>query len=113
MGAATRSARAPLTAREADQGSAADEGVHPTSRGTIPPGMAEEKPNVWSQVSRYSELAFILPSGALAGWLIGYLLDKLFHTHFLYLVFLGLGFIGGFVQLIRTVLKEVGPGTPQ
>jgi F0F1-type ATP synthase assembly protein I len=74
--------------------------------------MADDK-NVWSQVTRYSELAFILPAATLAGWVFGYFLDKLFHTHFLYVVFLFLGIVAGFIQLIRAVLKEVGPGARQ
>jgi F0F1-type ATP synthase assembly protein I len=57
--------------------------------------------NVWSQVSRYTGLAFILPISTLVGWVIGWLLDKLFHTHFLYLVFIGFGIVAGFIELIR------------
>ena len=37
---------------------------------------------------------------------IGYLLDKAFGTHFLYLVFLVLGTAAGFVQLIRQFLRD-------
>lgn len=57
--------------------------------------------NIWVQVSRYSSLAFILPASTFVGYLIGYLLDRLFHTHFLYIVFLLLGIVAGFVQLLR------------
>jgi F0F1-type ATP synthase assembly protein I len=37
------------------------------------------------------------------GYASGYLLDRAFHTHFLYLVFLVLGIVAGFVQLVRQV----------
>lgn len=57
--------------------------------------------NVWAQVSRYTGLAFILPISTFVGWLIGLLLDKLFHTGFLHIVFLVLGIIAGFIELIR------------
>ncbi len=57
--------------------------------------------NIWSQVSRYTSLAFILPASTFAGYLIGYLIDRLLHTHFFYLIFLLLGIVAGFVQLFR------------
>lgn len=57
--------------------------------------------NIWAQVSRYSSLAFILPVSTFVGYLIGYLLDRLFHTHFFYIVFLLIGIAAGFVQFFR------------
>ena len=54
----------------------------------------------------YTSLAFLLPISTFVGYAIGYLLDKAFGTHFLYLVFLVLGTISGFVQLIRHVLRD-------
>ena len=42
------------------------------------------------------------------GYAIGYLLDKAFGTHFLYLVFLLLGIAAGFVQLIRRLMRDSG-----
>jgi F0F1-type ATP synthase assembly protein I len=54
-----------------------------------------------AQVGRYTELAFVLPAGAVAGALAGYLLDRLFHTGFLWLIFLVFGVAGGFIQLLR------------
>jgi len=56
---------------------------------------------IWAQVSRYSGLALLLPTATVMGYFIGYLLDKLFHTHFLYIVFLILGIVAGFVSLLR------------
>ncbi len=57
--------------------------------------------NIWAQVSRYTSLAFILPTSTFVGYLIGYLLDRLFHTHFLYIVFMLVGIVAGFLQLYR------------
>ena len=59
-----------------------------------------------AMVSEYTGLAFLLPVSTLVGYGIGYLLDKAFHTHFLYLVFLVLGIISGFVQLIRQIQRD-------
>ena len=57
-------------------------------------------------VGEYTSLAFLLPVSTFVGYAIGYLLDKAFGTHFLYLVFLVIGTISGFVQLIRHVLRD-------
>jgi F0F1-type ATP synthase assembly protein I len=37
------------------------------------------------------------------GYGMGYLLDRLFHTGFLAIVFLGLGTVSGFIELIRSL----------
>jgi F0F1-type ATP synthase assembly protein I len=58
------------------------------------------------QVGEYTSLAFLLPAASFVGYLIGYLLDKAFGTHFLYLVFLILGTVSGFVQLLRRLLRD-------
>jgi F0F1-type ATP synthase assembly protein I len=58
------------------------------------------------QVGEYTSLAFLLPAASFVGYLIGYLLDKAFDTHFLYLVFLILGTVSGFVQLLRRLLQD-------
>jgi F0F1-type ATP synthase assembly protein I len=54
----------------------------------------------------YTSLAFLLPISTLVGYVIGYLLDKAFGTHFLHVIFLVLGTISGFVQLIRQVMRD-------
>ncbi|MEK7407457.1 MAG: AtpZ/AtpI family protein [Acidobacteriota bacterium] len=64
------------------------------------------KSSVWVQVGRYTTLGFLLPASTFAGYVVGYLLDKLFGTRFLYLVFLLLGIAGGFIELIRTVGRD-------
>jgi F0F1-type ATP synthase assembly protein I len=65
-----------------------------------------DKDNFWVQFARYSELAFVLPAAAAAGWLIGLGLDKWLHTTWLYLVGLLLGIVAGFVELVRTVMSD-------
>jgi F0F1-type ATP synthase assembly protein I len=58
------------------------------------------------QVGEYTSLAFLLPASTFVGYVIGYLLDKAFGTHFLYLVFLLLGIAAGFTQLIRRLMRD-------
>lgn len=58
------------------------------------------------QAGEYTSLAFLLPAATFVGYGIGYLLDKAFGTHFLYLVFLLLGIISGLVQILRKVLQD-------
>ncbi len=57
-------------------------------------------------VGEYTSLAFLLPAATFVGYAIGYLLDRLFHTHFLYIPFLILGIVAGFVQLVRQLLRD-------
>ena len=56
--------------------------------------------------ARYSNLAFIIPAAVVVGLLVGKLFDYWFHTHWLFLVGVILGAIAGFVDLIRTVLRD-------
>ena len=67
---------------------------------------SDQKKNFWLQVSHYSQLAFILPTAVVVGWLIGAALDRRLHTTWLYLAGLILGIVAGFVELIRTVSKD-------
>lgn len=68
--------------------------------------MSDNKQNPWSQVVRYLSLATMLPLSSLGGYGLGYLLDRAFGTHFLGIVFLILGTIGGFIQLIYGLGKQ-------
>ena len=67
---------------------------------------SEEKKTFWLQFARYSQLAFALPAATVAGWLIGVVLDRWLHTTWLYLVGILLGIAAGFIELIRTVLRD-------
>jgi len=64
-------------------------------------------------VGEYTSLAFLLPAATFVGYLIGYLLDRAFHTHFLYIPFLILGIAAGFVQLIRQLLRDTRGDGPR
>lgn len=57
-------------------------------------------------LARYSEIAFIIPAGVVAGLLMGKLADHLLHTHWLTVVGIIIGAIAGFMQLIRMVMRE-------
>ncbi len=57
-------------------------------------------------VGEYTSLAFLLPVSTFIGYVIGYLLDKAFGTHFLYIPFLILGIVAGFVSLIRQLMRD-------
>jgi F0F1-type ATP synthase assembly protein I len=48
----------------------------------------------------------ILPASVFAGYLIGYLLDRWLGTTYLYLVFLILGIVSGFIQIFRFLKKH-------
>jgi ATP synthase protein I len=58
------------------------------------------------QIAKYSELALLMPAGCAGGWIIGAYLDAKFHTHWMFLAGLVLGFIGGFAQVIRIAMKN-------
>ncbi len=66
----------------------------------------EEERSSWRQLNKYLEIGLAFPAGTVAGLLIGYGLDRLFHTHFLYWVGMLAGIAGAFVQLIRTTSKD-------
>ena len=66
----------------------------------------KEKRTVMAMVSEYTGLAFLLPTATFVGYAMGYLLDKAFGTHFLYLVFLVIGVVAGFLQLIRQLMRD-------
>lgn len=72
--------------------------------------MTEQNPepdkNLWVLIARYSQLAVIFPAAVVVGWLIGVAFDRWLHTTWLYLVGLLLGIVAGFVELIRTVLRD-------
>lgn len=68
--------------------------------------MPDDK-NVFASVSRYAGMAMILPASMAVGYAIGYGLDRLFGTRFLYIVFLLLGIVAGFVSLFRQLNEQM------
>lgn len=67
-----------------------------------------DKRNPYQMVGDYLALAMLLPLCTFIGYAIGYFLDKTFHTHFFYLIFLLFGIAAGFVELIRQFQKDSG-----
>jgi F0F1-type ATP synthase assembly protein I len=65
-----------------------------------------KKKSPWVQVGRYSQLAFVLPTAVVVGWLAGAALDRWLHTTWIYLAGIVLGIVAGFVDLIRTVMRD-------
>lgn len=56
--------------------------------------------------AEYMSLAFVLPMATLVGYGLGYLLDKAFHTHWIYIPGLIFGIAAGFTQLIRQLMRD-------
>ena len=65
-----------------------------------------DKDSQWRQLGKYLGLAFLLPLCTLIGYVIGYLLDKAFGTHFLTFVFLLFGIVAGFIELLRELNED-------
>ncbi|MGA2267067.1 MAG: AtpZ/AtpI family protein [Bryobacteraceae bacterium] len=68
--------------------------------------VARRKKTFTVLAGEYTSLAFLPPAATFAGYAIGYLLDKAFGTHWLYIPFLILGIVAGFVQFIRQAMKD-------
>ena len=68
--------------------------------------VARPKKTFTALAAEYTSLAFLLPVSTVTGYAIGYLLDKAFGTHWLYIPFLILGSVAGFVQFIRQIMKD-------
>lgn len=66
----------------------------------------EKKSDLWAQVAYYTSLGFILPTGAVAGYTAGWLLDRWLHTSPVVAVVLGFaGAAAGFIEVL-TLLKR-------
>jgi ATP synthase protein I len=65
-----------------------------------------QKENFWVQAARYSQLAFVFPAALVVGWLVGAALDRWLHTTWLYLAGILLGIAAGFIELIRTAMRD-------
>jgi F0F1-type ATP synthase assembly protein I len=57
---------------------------------------------------RYTAIATMLPGATFAGYWIGTFLDNWLGTRYLKMVFLILGIVGGFVQLVRELMRNSG-----
>ncbi len=65
-----------------------------------------EKDNLPVQLGKYYGLIFVVPAAALVGFGIGYLLDRVFHTGFLKIIFLLVGVAAGIIDLLRELSKD-------
>jgi len=66
---------------------------------------SKKERSTWIQMAKYSQLAFVFPAAAVAGWLVGVALDRWLHTTWLYIAGLIVGIIAGFVELIRAAMS--------
>ena len=57
------------------------------------------------QAARYSDLAFVIPAGIFAGWLLGIGLNHWLHRDWLVLAGIVVGVIGGFIEMMRRVVQ--------
>ena len=60
------------------------------------------------KVEKLTQIAFALPVAALVGWVLGGLLDRWLHQHWIWIAGLVVGVIAGFVQVFRLISA---PGT--
>jgi len=58
------------------------------------------------QYAIYTSLALLLPASTVVGYAIGSWLDRRLGTHWLSICFLVLGSAGGFIQLIRQIMRD-------
>ena len=68
------------------------------------------KNDLMQQFGKYYSVVFLVPAAVLVGFVIGYLLDKLFGTGFLKIIFLFLGLASGMIELIRELNKDDARG---
>lgn len=60
------------------------------------------------KAEKLTQIAFVMPISLGLGWLIGGVLDKLLHQHWIYLAGIVLGIVSGFLQIFRMIAE---PGT--
>jgi F0F1-type ATP synthase assembly protein I len=73
---------------------------------TSTPEDPNRKKSPWVQFGRFSQIAFMLPAGTVAGYLLGSLLDRWLHVGWISAVGLVLGTVAGLIELIRMVSRD-------
>jgi F0F1-type ATP synthase assembly protein I len=58
----------------------------------------------WVKAEGYLQLGITLPAAIFLGWVLGALLDRWLHTHWITFAGLMLGIVTGFYQLIRVAI---------
>jgi F0F1-type ATP synthase assembly protein I len=64
------------------------------------------KPGDTRGIGKYINLALLLPIATFVGFAMGYGLDSLFHVTWIRYIFLVLGSIAGFIELLRELNKD-------
>ena len=68
--------------------------------------MPSQKKTGVARYAEYSALALALPASTLVGYFVGHWLDRSVGTTWLTITFLILGTAGGFLTLIRRILRD-------
>ncbi len=58
---------------------------------------------IWA---RYSQIALVIPTAVVVGLFAGKILDHYLHTRWLFLVGIIIGAAAGFIDVIRTVIRQ-------
>jgi F0F1-type ATP synthase assembly protein I len=62
--------------------------------------------DLWAQVAYYASLGFILPGAALAGFGLGWLVDRWLHTAPIFALILSLvGAVGGVIEIVQILTR--------
>lgn len=69
--------------------------------------MAKTDPTDSRGIGKYLSVGLLLPISTFVGFGMGYGLDRLFHTSWLRFVFLILGTVAGFIEMIRELNDDV------
>jgi F0F1-type ATP synthase assembly protein I len=70
------------------------------------PGSRGRLTSVWAQIGFYSSLGFIVPAGAVGGYLVGWALDGWLHTTpVLAIVMTLLGVASGIFEVLRILFR--------
>jgi len=65
----------------------------------------EDRYSMLRQAGLVTLIPFLLLASPLVGYFLGRFLDKKFHTSFLWIVFLGLGFIAGAREVYKIIVR--------
>ncbi len=57
------------------------------------------------KAEKLTQIAFVMPISLAVGWLLGGVLDKVLHQHWIYLAGIVLGIVSGFLQIFRMIAE--------
>lgn len=58
------------------------------------------------KAERLMQIAFVLPTAVVVGWLVGYLLDRWLHQNWIYIPGILLGCVAGFIEVFHIVQQN-------